>query len=324
MRPRESTTLAALADDAVLGTPVDLGAGTLATLHEQAELQAATRSNGTIATRLVHPTEQGSGFERLPEPSRLDLAIDLEGDPFWRADRDLTFMFGLLSRSGGEWTYRPEWAHDEHEERALVATVIDAIHERLRDDPAMHVYHYGHVEVSVLKRLCMLTRSARTSSTTCCGVTSSSTSRRPSARPMRIGLEGYGLKQVERLPGFVRTAERRTRRRRRARVRVLPRLARRAAPAGDRELQRRGLSLDRRRASSWLRDQAPGDVDVARADDGRPEEVEVAEPSERELLREQLVEGEPEGSERWLAGELLAYHSRAAKQQWWAYFRARR
>ena len=34
----------------------------------------------------------------------------------------------------------------------------------------------------------------------------------------------------------------------------------------------------------------------------------------------ELVAGEPEGSERWLAGELLAYHSRAAKQQWWAYF----
>jgi uncharacterized protein len=111
------TTLAALADSSVLGTPVDLTAGTLAPLHEQAELQAATRSSGTIATRLVQPAEQGRGFERIPEPARLDLAIDLEGDPFWRADRDLTFMFGLLSRAGDEWAYRPEWAHDEDEEK---------------------------------------------------------------------------------------------------------------------------------------------------------------------------------------------------------------
>ena len=61
--------------------------------------------------------------------------------------------------------------------------------------------------------------------------------------------------------------------------------------------------------STWL---APAD--------GKEAEEEPHEPSERELLREELVADEPEGSERWLAGELLAYHSRAAKQQWWAYF----
>ena len=70
--------------------PVDLKTGTLATLHEQARLQEATRSNGHVATELL-PAEDGRGFERLPEPSRLDLAIDLEGDPFWRADRELDF-----------------------------------------------------------------------------------------------------------------------------------------------------------------------------------------------------------------------------------------
>ena len=66
--------------------------------------------------------------------------------------------------------------------------------------------------------------------------------------------------------------------------------------------------------------QAPADVDWLAAADGARADAEPHEPSERELLREELVAGEPEGSERWLAGELLAYHSRAAKQQWWAYF----
>ena len=61
---------------------------TLARLQDQAALQAATRSNGHIATRRL-PVEEKRGFERLPRPSRLDLAIDLEGDPFWRADREL-------------------------------------------------------------------------------------------------------------------------------------------------------------------------------------------------------------------------------------------
>ena len=105
----------------MLTRPIDLKTGTLTTLHEQARLQEATRSNGHIATELLLPIEEGRGFERLPEPSPLDLAIDLEGDPFWRADRELIFMFGLLARAGDEWNYRAEWAHDEQQERQLVA-----------------------------------------------------------------------------------------------------------------------------------------------------------------------------------------------------------
>ena len=62
------STLAALAEGSVLTTPVDLKTGTLATLHEQARLQEATRSNGHVATELL-PAEAGRGFERLPEPS---------------------------------------------------------------------------------------------------------------------------------------------------------------------------------------------------------------------------------------------------------------
>ena len=137
---------------------------------------------------------------------------------------------------------------------------------------------------------------------------------------MRIGLESYGLKKVETAPGLRAHRRGRTRRRRGARVRVLPRLARRAASAGDRELQRRGLPLDRGGLRLAARPGARRRRRGSRRRTGAEAEEEPHEPSERELLREQLVAGEPEGSERWLAGELLAYHSRAAKQQWWAYF----
>ena len=271
----------------------------------------------------MQPAEQGRGFERIPEPSRLDLAIDLEGDPFWRADRELIFMFGLLARAGDEWTYRPEWAHDEDEERALAATVIDAIHERLRDDPAMHVYHYGHVEVSVLKRLCMLYAVREDELDQLLRRHVFVDLAQAVRQAMRIGLESYGLKQVEQLPGFVRTAE--VGRGADAVLEYERYLGSRdrSAPAGDRELQRRGLPLDRRGPRVVARPGARRRRRGSPPTDGRPEEEEVAEPSERELLREQLVAGEPEGSERWLAGELLAYHSRAAKQQWWAYFARR-
>ena len=175
------------------------------------------------------------------------MAIDLEGDPFWRADRDLTFMFGLLERAGDGWTYRAEWAHDEVEESRLAGHVIDAIHARLRADPAMHVYHYGAVEVSVLKRICMLnaTHEERLDELLRGHVFVDVV--QAVRQAMRIGLESYGLKSVEKLPGFVRTAD-----------------VGRGADAvleyerwladgddahlrGDRALQRRGLPLDGRR-----------------------------------------------------------------------------
>jgi predicted RecB family nuclease len=313
------TTLAALAEGSVLTRPVDLKSGTLTTLHEQARLQEETRSNGHVATKLLLPIEEGRGFERLPEPSRLDLAIDLEGDPFWRADRELIFMFGLLARAGDEWTYRAEWAHDEQEERLLVATVIDAIHARLRQDPAMHVYHYGHAEVSVLKRLCMLHAIREDELDQLLRRHVFVDLHQAVRQAMRIGLESYGLKKVETLPGFVRTAE----------------VGRGADAVLEYEYYLASRDEQHLRAIEsyndedcrstvavfdWLRGEAPGGVTWLAPEDGTAADEEPHEPSEREVLREELVAGEPEGSERWLAGELLAYHSRAAKQQWWAYF----
>jgi predicted RecB family nuclease len=314
-------TLAELADDAVVDRPVALNAPTLSTLHEQAELQVATRSNGKIATRLL-PLEQGRGFERLPEPSRLDLAIDLEGDPFWRADRELIFMFGLLARTGEEWAYRAVWAHDEAGERVLAAAVVDAIHLRLREDPAMHVYHYGHVEVAVLKRLCMLYAVREEELDALLRRHVFVDLAQAVRQSLRIGLESYGLKDVERLPEFVRTAD--------------VGHGSDAVLAYERYLGTHDASHLREIESyndedcrstvavlDWLREQAPPGVTWLPLEDGRPGEEEITEPSERELLRDELVEGSDEGSERRLAGELLAYHSRAAKQQWWAYFARR-
>ena len=56
-----------------------------------------------------------------------------------------------------------------------------------------------------------------------------------------------------------------------------------------------------------------------------PEEREVKEETkerlaEREALRDQLLAGAEEGDPRWLLAELLDYHRREEKPQWWAYF----
>jgi predicted RecB family nuclease len=312
------TTLAALGDRSAIARVRSVPASTLSGLHEQAELQVVTRTTGSIATRL-RPLEEGRGFALLPLPSRLDMAIDLEGDPFWRADRELTFMFGLLERAGDGWTYRAEWAHDEVEEASLAGRVIDAIHARLRDDPAMHVYHYGAVEVSVLKRICMLNATHEEPLDILLRRHVFVDVVQAVRQAMRIGLEGYGLKEVEKLPRFERTAE--VERGADAVLEYEHYLADRAtthleaiARYNDEDCRATVAVVD------WLRGQAPSGVSWLVPSDGAIEAPNDADLRARDLLRQELVEGEQPASERWLAGELLAYHRRAAKPQWWAYY----
>jgi predicted RecB family nuclease len=311
-------TLAALGDTSAIAHVRSVSPSGLAGLHEQAALQVRTRTSGAIAT-LQRPAEPGRGFALLPQPSRLDMAIDLEGDPFWRADRELTFMFGLLERAGEGWTYRAERAHDEDEEARLAERVIDAIHARLRDDPGMHVYHYGAVEVSVLKRICMqnATREEQLDNLLRRHVFVDVV--QAVKQSTRIGLEGYGLKAVEQLPGFVRTAdvgkgadavleyERWLDDKDEAHLEAIERY-------NDEDCRSTVAVVD------WLRATAPADTPWLAPIHVPIADVDEAEPTTRDLLRLELVEGEEPGSERWLAGELLAYHRRAAKPQWWAHY----
>ena len=229
-------------------------------------------------------------------------------------------MFGLLARAGDEWRYRAEWAHDEGRSARSSATVIDAIHERLRDDPAMHVYHYGHVEVSVLKRLCMLYAI------------------REDELDQLLRRHVFVDLHAGRPPGHAhRPRELRAQAGRDSSRASCARPRSGAAPmrcSSTSTTSARATSStcgaiesyndeDCRSTVAVLRLAArPGARRTSRGSPGRRVSAGGgdSEPSERELLREQLVEGEAEGSERWLAGELLAYHSRAAKQQWWAYF----
>jgi predicted RecB family nuclease len=313
-------TLRLLADPAVIERSTGLPLPTLAGLHLQAGLQAATAETGTIATHVL-PLEPGRGFARLAAPSRLDMAIDLEGDPFWRADRDLTFMFGLYERGPLEWTYRAEWAHDELGEQRLAGGVIDAIHERLLADPGMHVYHYGAVEVSVLKRICMLGATHEEQLDQLLRRRVFVDVSQAVRQSIRLGLESYGLKSVERLPGFVRVAD--VGRGADAVLEYEHYLAT-GDPAHLAAIERYNAEDCRSTVEvvDWLRAQAPDGVEwLQRADGSRDEDdAAAAARTARDRLREALIEGEQPGSERWLAGELLAYHRRAAKPQWWEYF----
>jgi predicted RecB family nuclease len=123
---------------------------TLGALNHQARLQLQHRSTKQHTFELL-PLEPGRGFNRLPLPSDGDVFIDVEGDPF--VGNGLTYLFGAAWNDGAGHQYRRWWAHTGAEERQAFESLIDFLRGRKTSDPNAHVYHYGAIEVSTLKRL---------------------------------------------------------------------------------------------------------------------------------------------------------------------------
>ncbi|MBC5802318.1 MAG: TM0106 family RecB-like putative nuclease, partial [Candidatus Eremiobacteraeota bacterium] len=92
-----------------------------------------------------------AGFAKLPAPARGDIFFDIEGDPLYRPDRGLEYLFGLYVPD--EDRYVAYWAKDAGEERLAFEACVDFIAARLERHPDLHVYHYASYEKSVLRRL---------------------------------------------------------------------------------------------------------------------------------------------------------------------------
>ena len=90
---------------------------------------------------------------RLPRPSRGDLFLDLEGDPFAR-DGGREYLFGVASMdTDGRPRYWRRWAYADRDEQAAFEAVVDLILESWARHPSMHVYHYAPYEPAAFKRL---------------------------------------------------------------------------------------------------------------------------------------------------------------------------
>jgi predicted RecB family nuclease len=136
----------------------DLNRRTLARLREQAAIQVRGEDEQRLIWELIppDPEQPEQGLARLPEPSRLDLFFDIEADP-WAAEDGtgfgLEYLLGVVDVVGHEPDYTPIWGTDRDGERIAFERFIDLVVERRRDDPGMHVYHYGGYESGAVKRL---------------------------------------------------------------------------------------------------------------------------------------------------------------------------
>src|SRR6266480_627914 len=150
LRAEAIATCAALV--ASTGPIPKISADVLARLRRQARLQIASRGQPKpMFEALPHEPGRRIGLAVLPPLSAGDVFFDLEGNPL--ADGGLEYLFGAVIVENGKPVFKDEWAHNADQEKGAFERTVDWIHERLRQDPHMHVYHYANYEVAALQRL---------------------------------------------------------------------------------------------------------------------------------------------------------------------------
>ena len=171
------------------------------------QLQARDAEGGAPPYLMLAPGADpvwGHGLEQLPEPDAGDVFLDLEGHPFWRADRGLFFLFGLLEHDGQTLRYVPCWAHDPDGEASASAALIEHIAARRLTHPAMHVYHYNHTERSALQRLAAEHGVGEAQLHELVDTGAFVDLLAVARNAVQVGTESYGLKALERLTDYER------------------------------------------------------------------------------------------------------------------------
>src|SRR5829696_3591493 len=289
-----------------------ISAPTLAALRQQAWLQVESRdSEVPLHERL--PGAAGRGFARLPPPSAGDVFFDIEGDPYWSRE-GLEYLFGSLTEEG----YQPLWAHDREQERAAFERWMDWITDRLERYPDLHVYHYNHYEPTALKALMARygTREAEVDDLL----------RRKVfvdlytvvRQALRLGTESYSLKDVEAMYPFERDTEVTD-----AGGSILAYQEYLSSRDPERLEAIAEYNADDCRSTQGLRDwllAERGNVGyLDAAPPSPPSAQQLARNAEVERLERELLAGGEDPGKRLLA-DLLQYHRREARPEWWAYF----
>jgi predicted RecB family nuclease len=314
------TTLAALAQAPPETKVRSMRPATFQGLNHQARLQLHRRRTGEhTVERLAEEPERG--FALLPEPSPGDVWLDLEGDPWFEPARGLEYLFGWLELGeDGEPQYEHVWAHGRDAEKRGFEQLVDHIVERRRRFPGMHVYHYAPYERTALSRLMGEhgTREEEIDDLLRGEVLVDLF--RVTKQALRASVPSYSIKEVEKLFEFERHAE---------------------VGAGGESVNAFETWLDTGDDSlldgireyneedcrslyelhRWLLERRPPEMPwrLPPQERERSEEAEERD-AERARVREALLAGAEEGDPDWLLAQLLDYHQREERPQWWEYF----
>ncbi len=122
----------------------------LARLRAQAALQYEKAKTGKDAWEQLD-FDEGKGLSRLPKPDRGDLFFDMEGDPLY--PNGLEYLFGVVAVTNGRPVFKDFWAHDHVEEKQAFEDYMAFLDVHLQRYPSAYIYHYNHYETTALKRL---------------------------------------------------------------------------------------------------------------------------------------------------------------------------
>ncbi len=308
---------------------------TVGRLQVQARLQHRRRPGEPPPVELIRGVEPGRGLSALPPPDPGDVFYDIEGDPFV-GDAGIEYLHGVGWLDGGSFTFRAFWGHTPAEERRAFEGLIDLLVERRRRFPGMHVYHYANYEPHALGKLMGRygTREAELDDLLRGQVFVDLY--RVVRQGLVVGSASYSLKKLEPLymparaeaitdaassiveyERWLQTGDRRILADIEAYNRTdveSTRLLRDWLEARRADLVRSGETVDRPEiravepSPAPSSDEADGDPDelVARLLDGRVDPPGADAPAGERA--------------RWLMAQLLAWHQREAKPEWWRYF----
>jgi predicted RecB family nuclease len=309
-------------------------------VREQARLQVAGRSQGIPIHELL-PVMPEHGLCRLPAPSRGDVFVDIEGDPFAR-EGGREYLFGVITMAAdGSLAPRALWACSDMEEHAAFEAVVDEILRSWNANPEMHVYHYAPYEPAAFKRLMgrYATREAEIDRmlraelfVDLYAVVKHS---------LRASVEKYSIKDLEPFYGFTRSVALVDAR---LNLRVVERALELGAIQKIPDAVRAAVEgynhddcLSALRLREWLEDlrasvEASGTpVPRPTPKDGvAPEKVDERARRVYERVVKLIADVSPDRRERnqeeqarWLLAHLLDWHRREDKAPWWEFFRLR-
>jgi len=289
-------------------------------LH-QAELQLRGRREERYLFDLL-PDEEERGFRLLPEPDAGDVWFDMEGHPFYETSRGLEYLFGYCYRdAAGEVVYNGVWGRDRGGERTAFEQFVDWVVARRRAFPGLHAYHYAAYERSALTRLMGEHGTREQEVDDFLRQEVLVDLYRVVKQSLRASADSYSIKAIEKLYDFERTAE----------VKggddSVVRFEEWVETGDDTILEEVEHYNEEDCRSTfelheWLRSIRPREVPWRPPPEQRERKEEAEErDAEREALKTRVLDGAAEGGTRRLLANLVDYHQRDQRPEWWAWFR---
>ena len=175
-------------------------------IHKQAKIQLKGRRSNKPEYEFILPVIENQGLSRLPEPGEGDIWFDIEGDAHI-SGQGLEYLFGWVSKESGNSIFHDEWAMNSHQEKDAFEVFIRFVLKQRKAFPQMHVYHFGHYETTVVKRLSTRYNLLTDEVDELLRDEVFVDLHRVVKNGVRLSIESYGLKQIEAHFRFERKAD---------------------------------------------------------------------------------------------------------------------